>query len=137
VMERTNIRDLQSDALPWMPEGVVADLSFIPLTLVLPALVSLAEPDADYVLLVKPQFEVGKSAVPKGGVVRDPALWRFSMSKVVVIGEELGLGLVAVVPSELPGPAGNREFFVHLHRDVASDTSAIEKAAREASDEDR
>jgi 23S rRNA (cytidine1920-2'-O)/16S rRNA (cytidine1409-2'-O)-methyltransferase len=137
VMERTNIRDLDADALPWVPEGVVADLSFIPLTLVLPTLVSLAGPGTDYVLLVKPQFEVGRSAVPKGGVVRDPALWRFAMSKVIVIGEELGMGSLGVVPSEFPGPAGNREFFVHLRRDVASDTSAIAKAAEEAADEDR
>jgi 23S rRNA (cytidine1920-2'-O)/16S rRNA (cytidine1409-2'-O)-methyltransferase len=138
VMERTNIRELGSESLPWVPQGVVADLSFIPLTLVLPSLVSLAEPDADHVLLVKPQFEVGRSAVPKGGVVRDPALWRFAMSKVVVIAEELGLGAVMAVPSELPGPAGNREFFVHLRRNISSDTSAIERAAQEAaSDEDR
>jgi 23S rRNA (cytidine1920-2'-O)/16S rRNA (cytidine1409-2'-O)-methyltransferase len=137
VMERTNIRDLMPASLPWVPDAVVADLSFIPLALALPAIVSLADPRADFVLLVKPQFEVGKSAVPKGGVVRDPALWRFAMSKVVVRAEELGLGLVAAVPSELPGPAGNREFFVHLRRGVASETQAIESAAEEATDEDR
>lgn len=137
VMERTNIRDLRADDLPWTPQGVTADLSFIPLTLVLPALASVAAPDADLVLLVKPQFEIGRSAVPRGGVVRDAAAWRFAMSKVIVRGEQLGFGLVTVVPSELPGPAGNREFFVHLRRDVASDVSAIEAAAREASDEDR
>ena len=74
VLERTNVRHLRASDLPLKPEGVVADLSFISLTLVLPALAAVAGPRADYVLLVKPQFEVGKKAVPRGGVVRDPDL---------------------------------------------------------------
>jgi 23S rRNA (cytidine1920-2'-O)/16S rRNA (cytidine1409-2'-O)-methyltransferase len=137
ALERTNVRDLDRESLPWMPDGVVADLSFISLIVVLPSLVDVASPEADHVLLVKPQFEVGKRAVPKGGVVRDPSHWRFAMSKVVVTAEELGLGLVDAVPSELPGPAGNREFFIQLRRGIASETGAIERAAQEAAGEDR
>src|SRR5918996_3682491 len=110
VIERTNVRHLAPDDLPWAPEGVVADLSFISLELVLPPLVSAATPDADFVLLVKPQFEVGKEAVGKGGVVRDPSLWRDALQRVVETGGRLGVGLVGAVPSEPPGPAGNREF---------------------------
>jgi 23S rRNA (cytidine1920-2'-O)/16S rRNA (cytidine1409-2'-O)-methyltransferase len=116
VMERVNARNLVPDDLPWRAEGVVADVSFISLTLVLPAVVAAAGPDADYVLMVKPQFEVGKDAVGPGGVVRDPALWEAAIERVVEGAGQLGLGLAGAAASGLPGPAGNREFFVHLHR---------------------
>ena len=72
VLERTNVRNLEPSALPFRPEGVTADLSFISLRLVLPALTRCSTVDADYVLLVKPQFEAGRDAVGKGGVVRNP-----------------------------------------------------------------
>jgi 23S rRNA (cytidine1920-2'-O)/16S rRNA (cytidine1409-2'-O)-methyltransferase len=134
VLDRTNVRNLTPDDLPWAPDGITADLSFISLTLVLPALASVAAPDADLVLMVKPQFEVGKGEVGRSGVVRDPSLWRYSVAKVVVGAEQLGFGLVTAVPSELPGPAGNREFFVHLRRDASSDTKAIDRAVAEAAD---
>ena len=137
VLERVNIRELAPTGLPWVPDASVADLSFISLAAVLPSLTALVAPGGDQILLVKPQFEVGKSAVPKGGVVRDPALWRFAMSRVIVRAEELGWGLVDAVPSELPGPAGNREFFIHLRAGVASATEAIERSALEAAGEDR
>jgi 23S rRNA (cytidine1920-2'-O)/16S rRNA (cytidine1409-2'-O)-methyltransferase len=91
----------------------------------------VAEPEADYVLLVKPQFEAGKSDVPRGGVVRDPGVWAGSISKVVRAAEDEGLGLLAVVPSAVPGPAGNKEFFVHLKRGVTSGSGMIEDAMRE------
>lgn len=125
VMERTNIRALTPDDVPWKAEGVVADLSFISLAQVLPALVSLAQPTADLVLLVKPQFEVGKGNVGKGGVVRDPSLWAKSLSDVVDTARELGLGLVGACVSDIKGPAGNVEFFVHLRRGVVTDMEAI------------
>ena len=131
VIERKNVRELEPDDLPWVPDGVVADLSFISLTLVLPALVRVASDDADLIVMVKPQFEVGKDLVGKGGVVRDPELWRSSILGVVQAAERLGLGLVAVVPSEVPGPAGNREFFVHLKAGVASDATAVDRAVQE------
>ena len=131
VVERTNVRELERGDLPWEPEGVVGDLSFISLTVVLPALVRVTTDGADLVLLVKPQFEVGKGSVGKGGVVRDPDLWRSSIERVVTGAESLGLGLVDVVPSALPGPAGNREFFVHLRAGGASHPAAVERAVSE------
>jgi 23S rRNA (cytidine1920-2'-O)/16S rRNA (cytidine1409-2'-O)-methyltransferase len=131
VIERTNVRHLAPDDLPWAPEGVVADLSFISLELVLPSLVSVASSDADYLLLVKPQFEVGRHDVGKGGVVRDPSLWRAALQRVVETGRRLGLGLVGAVPSEPPGPAGNREFFVLMRRGAAERDDAIRAAIKE------
>ena len=116
VLERTNARHLTAAALPWTPDAVVADLSFISLSLVVPALASVAKRDADQLLLVKPQFEAGREAVGKGGVVRDPGAWLASLEKVVRAGAAAGLGLVAAAVAEPPGPAGNREFFVHLRR---------------------
>ena len=133
VIERKNARLLEPDDLPWVPEGVVADLSFISLTTVLPALRRVADTAAEQILMVKPQFEVGKARVGKGGVVRDPALWREAVAGVVASAAALGLGLVGVVPSEVPGPAGNREFFVHLQPDAPSDHAAIDRAVEEAS----
>jgi 23S rRNA (cytidine1920-2'-O)/16S rRNA (cytidine1409-2'-O)-methyltransferase len=133
VLERTNIRKVAAADLPWQPSGVVADLSFISLTLVLPALVNLAMVDADFVLLVKPQFEVGKSDVGKGGVVRDPDSWRAAISSVVVVARDLGLGLADACASPLKGPAGNREFFVHLKRGSAGSLGSIDAAIDEVS----
>jgi 23S rRNA (cytidine1920-2'-O)/16S rRNA (cytidine1409-2'-O)-methyltransferase len=133
VMERVNVRAMTRDALPWIPDAVVADLSFISLTTVLPALVDLATVDADHVLMVKPQFEVGKALVGKGGVVREPGSWRLAIEKVVEEAERRGLGLVGTVPSAVPGPAGNREFFVHLRRGAPSDRDSIQAAVEEAS----
>jgi 23S rRNA (cytidine1920-2'-O)/16S rRNA (cytidine1409-2'-O)-methyltransferase len=120
VLERTNVRRLGRAELPWSPDGVAADLSFISLTLVLPALVEVASPDADFVLLVKPQFEVGRAAVGPGGVVRDPEMWRRAVTKVAEAGAVLGLGLAGATASSPAGPAGNREFFLHLRRGAAS-----------------
>lgn len=116
VMERFNIRHATEGDLPFVPEGVVADLSFISLTQVLPALVRVAAPDADHVVLVKPQFEVGKELVGKGGVVRDPGSWEMALRKVAGAALELGLGVTGATVSDLKGPAGNTEFFLHLRR---------------------
>lgn len=132
VIERLNLRELTPEHLPWRPEGVVADLSFISLRLVLPALVAAAEDGADFVVLVKPQFEVGRDAVGKGGVVRDPALWVESMQGVADAARSLGLGVAGAAPSEVPGPAGNREFFLHLRRGGDADVAVLEDVAREA-----
>ncbi|MBW3601826.1 MAG: TlyA family RNA methyltransferase [Actinobacteria bacterium] len=115
VRDRTNVRRLTAgDVLPPPPDLLVADLSFISLTLVLPALVAVAADVADHVALVKPQFEVGPRRVGPGGVVRDPAAWRGALSAVAAAAGEEGLGVVDAVASRLPGPAGNVEFFVHL-----------------------
>jgi len=131
VIERKNVRDLDRHDLPWVPDAVVADLSFISLTTVLPALRRVADDAADHLLMVKPQFEVGKALVGKGGVVREPELWRAAVTKVVEAGAALGLGLVDVVPSEVPGPAGNREFFVHLRPGASGGPGAIDSAVAE------
>ena len=131
VLERTNVRHLTPEDLPWPPEGVTADLSFISLTAVLPALSSVATDDADFLLLVKPQFEVGRKAVGKGGVVRDPALWIHALERVVATAERLGLGLESAVPAYPPGPAGNREFFTHFRRGIPSHATAVGDAVAE------
>ncbi|MGH2675638.1 MAG: TlyA family RNA methyltransferase [Actinomycetota bacterium] len=113
VMERTNVRALRREALPYAPEVVTADLSFISLTKVVPALAGLAVPGADLVLLVKPQFEVERGRVGRGGVVTDPGLWRGALTSVVETCRAEGAGPLAATASPLPGPAGNVEFFLH------------------------
>lgn len=139
VLDRTNVRHLQpEDVPPPPPDLVTADLSFISLALVLPALARVAAPAADHVLLCKPQFEAGRQAVGKGGVVRDPGVWAGALTRVVAAAAEQGLGVAGVVPSSLPGPAGNVEFFVHLRAGGGADpdaavTGAIAEARRLAS----
>ncbi|MDO4899970.1 TlyA family RNA methyltransferase [Actinomyces sp.] len=115
VLERTNVRTLRPEAVTPAPELVVGDLSFISLTTVLPALVGAAAPDADLLLMVKPQFEVGRRRLGHGGVVRDPALHLESVLTVCECAHALGLGIDAVTASPLPGPAGNVEYFVNMH----------------------
>ena len=95
---------------------IVADLSFISLTLVLPALAAVSKPDADYLLMVKPQFEVGREQLGAGGVVRDPALRKSAVLEVAQSAFDVGLGTLGVVASVLPGPAGNVEYFLWLRR---------------------
>lgn len=113
VLDRTNVRHLQQgDVGPPAPELVVADLSFISLTLVLPALRAVAAEHATFVLLVKPQFEVGRQAVGRGGVVRDAAAWESALRQVAAAGAEQGLAVAGARVSPLPGPAGNIEFFL-------------------------
>jgi 23S rRNA (cytidine1920-2'-O)/16S rRNA (cytidine1409-2'-O)-methyltransferase len=114
VMDRVNVRTLDRVTPP--PDLVVADLSFISLTLVLPALTACATPDADFVLLVKPQFEVGKGRVGAGGVVRETTDRSAAVRKVCGAAGELGLGVLGITASPLPGPAGNVEYFVWLRR---------------------
>ncbi|MDP9822909.1 TlyA family RNA methyltransferase [Nocardioides massiliensis] len=120
VHDRTNIRDLTLELLGGPVDLVVADLSFISLRLVLAPLAAVTAPDADLVLMVKPQFEVGKDRVGKGGVVRDPALRAEAVADVVAVAREQGWGARAVATSPLPGPSGNVEFFVWLRRGPGS-----------------
>lgn len=116
VREGVNVRSLAAGDVDPAPTLVVADLSFISLTLVLPALADVATPDADLVLMVKPQFEVGRERLGSGGVVRLPSLWVDAVLAVADAAARLGLGVRDVVRSPLPGPSGNVEFFVWLHR---------------------
>ncbi|AVT38671.1 TlyA family RNA methyltransferase [Plantactinospora sp. BB1] len=118
VFERTNVRTLTPDTIGGTVTLTVADLSFISLRLVLPALAGCTAPDGDLVLMVKPQFEVGKERVGSGGVVRDPQLRVEAVLAVTEAAAGLGLGLAGVVASPLPGPSGNVEFFVWLRADA-------------------
>ncbi|WP_277210729.1 TlyA family RNA methyltransferase [Isoptericola croceus] len=134
VREGFNVRHLAPDDLAARPEVVVGDLSFISLRLVLPALAGVMAPGSVALLLVKPQFEVGRERLGSGGVVRDPALHVESLVEVGDAAVAAGLAVCGVVPSALPGPSGNREYFCWLRRsDVASiDRVALTAAAREA-----
>jgi 23S rRNA (cytidine1920-2'-O)/16S rRNA (cytidine1409-2'-O)-methyltransferase len=118
VHERTNVRTLTPEVIEGPVDLVVADLSFISLRLVLPALTGCARPDADLLPMVKPQFEVGRERLGSGGVVRDP---EHRVQAVLQVGEAaaaLGWGTAGVVASPLPGPAGNVEFFLWLRQDA-------------------
>lgn len=119
IMDRTNVRDLSPDLLSPPVDLVVGDLSFISLRLVLPALISVAAEDADLVLMVKPQFEVGRERLGNGGVVRDSGLRALAVVGVARAAAALGWGTEAVCASPLPGPAGNVEYFLWLRRGAA------------------
>jgi 23S rRNA (cytidine1920-2'-O)/16S rRNA (cytidine1409-2'-O)-methyltransferase len=123
VVERTNARTLAPAHLGHVPDLATVDVSFVSLTLVLPPLAAVLAPVADVVALVKPQFEVGKGQVGKGGVVRDPALRAASVVRVREAAEALGFGVRAEAESVLPGPKGNREVFLWVSR-APADRSA-------------
>lgn len=117
VHERTNLRELGLKHLEDAPVGlVVADVSFISLRLLLPRLLAVVEPGGSALLLVKPQFEVGRGGLDDSGVVRDPALRAAAVAGVVQAAAELGWSTVWQAPSVLPGESGNLEYFVHLVR---------------------
>jgi len=116
VRERTNARRLEPGDLPREPVDLVTvDASFISATLLLPRLVELC-PGADFLVLVKPQFEVGRERVGRGGVVREDALRAEAVERVRACGEALGLREAGRAESRLPGPRGNREIFLLLSR---------------------
>ena len=132
VLDRVNVRQLTPGQVAPAPALVTADLSFISLALVLPALVDAAAPDADFVLLVKPQFEVGKGKVGAGGVVRNPERRAAAVASVAAAAAAAGLGVRGVTASPLPGPAGNVEYFLWLHRDAPPlDLQALSRAIEE------
>jgi len=132
VMDRVNVRELKQGDVTPPPDLVVADLSFISLTLVLPALKSTATPAADFVLMVKPQFEVGKGRVGAGGVVRDTTARSDAIRTVCEAAGKLGQGVLGIAASQLPGPAGNVEYFVWLRADAPPlDETELERAIEE------
>ncbi|MDP5183420.1 TlyA family RNA methyltransferase [Blastococcus sp. BMG 814] len=132
VHERTNVRTLTPEAIGGPVDLVVADLSFISLRLVLPALTACASPDADLLPMVKPQFEVGRDRLGAGGVVRDPEHRVHSVLEVGRAAQALGWGTAGVVASPLPGPAGNVEFFLWLRADAAPiEEDAVRRAVQE------
>ena len=114
VLERVNIRHLER--LPIPADLAVIDVSFISLRLVLPRVRDLLSPPAEVVALVKPQFEVGKGAVGKGGIVRDPEQHRRVLSELRQFAEESGYQVAGEIPSPILGAKGNREFLLHLRR---------------------
>ena len=129
ILDRTNIRHLTGEMVGEPIDLVVADLSFISLTLVLPALAAVSKPDADYVVMVKPQFEVGREKLGAGGVVRDPQLRKTAVVDVADSAYDVGLGTLGVTASSLPGPAGNVEYFLWLRRGAPQiDLEAIDEA---------
>lgn len=137
VIERTNVRELTAEAIEGPVDMIVADLSFISLATVLPALTACATADADIVPMVKPQFEVGKDRVGAGGVVADPELRIDAVMSVAARAAGLGWEAVDVTASPLPGPSGNVEFFLWLRaaseRSLRGDEllSAVTRAVRE------
>ncbi|RZU31602.1 TlyA family RNA methyltransferase [Blastococcus saxobsidens] len=132
VHERTNVRSLTPEAIGGPVDLVVADLSFISLRLVLPALTACARPDADLVPMVKPQFEVGRERLGTGGVVRDPEHRVQAVLEVARAAGALGWGAAGVVASPLPGPAGNVEFFLWLRADAGPiQEDAVRRAVQE------
>jgi 23S rRNA (cytidine1920-2'-O)/16S rRNA (cytidine1409-2'-O)-methyltransferase len=114
VLERTNARALEADALPYRPDLVVIDVSFISLRTILPAVLGTLADRWDALAMVKPQFEVGRERLGKGGVVRDPELRRAMVAEVAEAARGLGAAVAGFAPSGLPGPAGNRETFAWL-----------------------
>jgi len=111
VIERTNARSITSDDLPYAPDLIVSDVSFISLTKVLPAVLATAGPTFDCLAMVKPQFEVGKDRIGKGGVVRDLELRREAVRTVAA---SVDAAVMGSAPSALAGPSGNRETFLWL-----------------------
>lgn len=115
VLERTNARGLAPAMLPWAPDLIVADCSFISLRKLLPAVLACAAPSFDALVMVKPQFELGRGRVGRGGVVREPADRREAVLAVAEFARErCRCEVLGFAPSGLPGPKGNRETFVHL-----------------------
>ena len=128
VLDEVNVRYL--DALPEPVDLVTADVSFISLSLVLPALLRVSKPDAWLVLLVKPQFEAGRAQVGKGGVVRDPAVHRAVLSRLATEWAGMGLTLAGLARSPVLGPAGNVEFLAYLEKQPRATPPDTEAAIR-------
>jgi 23S rRNA (cytidine1920-2'-O)/16S rRNA (cytidine1409-2'-O)-methyltransferase len=129
VVDRTNVRSLTPEQIGGPADVVVADLSFISLGLVLPALTACTAPGGDLLPMVKPQFEVGRGLVGAGGVVRDPALRTRAIADVVAAAAALGYGVAGVTASPLPGPSGNVEYFLWLRQDAPPPDAATIQAA--------
>jgi 23S rRNA (cytidine1920-2'-O)/16S rRNA (cytidine1409-2'-O)-methyltransferase len=131
AVDRRNARELRADELPYRPDLVTIDVSFISLEKVLPAVLATAAPHYDCLALVKPQFEAGRDRVGHGGVVRDPAVRRDALLAVASAANELGASVLGFASSGLPGPKGNRETFVHLAEPGREGLANLETAARE------
>ncbi len=131
VVERTNARSLRGDELPYAPDLIVIDVSFISLTKVLPAVLGCAAERYDCLALVKPQFEVGREQVGRGGVVRDAGLRRAALLAVGRATKELGATVLGYASSGLPGPKGNRETFIWMAESERGGLTELEPAVAE------
>jgi 23S rRNA (cytidine1920-2'-O)/16S rRNA (cytidine1409-2'-O)-methyltransferase len=131
VLERANARELTPAELPYAPDLIVIDVSFISLTKVLPAVLTAAAPRFDCLAMIKPQFEVGREQVGKGGVVRDAETRRVALVGVAQSAQELGAAVLGYASSGLPGPKGNLETFVWLAEGTRGGITDLEAAARE------
>jgi len=130
VFERVNARRLECRSLPYRPDLIVVDVSFISLTKVLPAVLACAAPDFDCAALVKPQFEVGRERVGKGGVVRSVADRRTALIQVADAVRDEGYSVCGFASSGLPGPAGNRESFLWVRAGGDRRAADVAEAAR-------
>jgi len=133
VIERTNARAVTPEQLPYAPDLIVADVSFISLTKILPAVLPCAAGRYEALVMVKPQFEVGRDRVGKGGVVRDPLVRRDALLLVARAAQEQGATVLGFASSGLPGPKGNQETFLWLaEAGRAGGVTDLEAAAAEA-----
>jgi 23S rRNA (cytidine1920-2'-O)/16S rRNA (cytidine1409-2'-O)-methyltransferase len=132
VMDRVNVRSLHPKDLPYAAEVVVADLSFISLATVLPALASGAVDGGTFIVLIKPQFEAKREEVEQGGVVSDPVVWRGSIEAVEQASRTAGLGPLETMASPVLGPAGNVEFFLLARKGASGRTLDLDAAIHEA-----
>jgi 23S rRNA (cytidine1920-2'-O)/16S rRNA (cytidine1409-2'-O)-methyltransferase len=130
VVERANARGLRAEELPYQPDLIVIDVSFISVAKVLGAALACAGPRFDALALVKPQFEVGRAGVGKGGVVRDPELRRRALLEVGEAARGLGAAVLGYASSGLPGPKGNLETFAWLAEPSRGGVADLERAAR-------
>jgi 23S rRNA (cytidine1920-2'-O)/16S rRNA (cytidine1409-2'-O)-methyltransferase len=130
VIERANARALQRNDLPYGPDLIVIDVSFISVAKVLPAVLACAADAFDCLAMIKPQFEVGRAGVGKGGVVRDTDLRRGALVAVGHAGQDLGAAVLGYASSGLPGPKGNLETFVWLAEGGRGGVADVEAAAR-------
>jgi 23S rRNA (cytidine1920-2'-O)/16S rRNA (cytidine1409-2'-O)-methyltransferase len=115
-MERLNARSLSREMFDEAPQLAVIDVSFISLTLVLPAVANTLADDGEIIALIKPQFEAGREKVGKGGVVRDETVHREVIDKITGFVSTIGFAPKGIIQSPLLGPAGNKEFFIYLVR---------------------
>ena len=132
VIEKTNVRELRPDLLPYRPSLVTADLSFISLRLAAAPLIHTTEPRADLVFLIKPQFESERDHVGRGGVIRDPALWRRAIEDVAEATRAARAGSTGLIVSPVKGPAGNIEFLLHAVAGAEPGTLDIDGAINAA-----
>lgn len=134
VIERFNARNLTAADLPEKMDVIVADLSFISLTKVIPSLLAVSTNETEYLLMVKPQFELEKNLIEEGGVVRDAELRLSAVWKIITFSQNLGLNCTAVAFSGLAGPSGNKEFFIRLSKSLGEISQAQVRQVIERAD---